>query len=128
MWRTEQATWSSWEGGMGQHPRELTPYASPAHYWGAELRALREERNLSLARLGKLVACDPSHLARIERGERPIPPGLPGACDRGLDAGEALTRLYVLVLQPGQHVIEPPDGRRPASGHVANPEAVARRS
>jgi tetratricopeptide (TPR) repeat protein len=128
MWRTEQATWSSWEGGMGQHPRELTPYASPAHYWGAELRALRQERNLSLARLGKLVACDPSHLARIERGERPIPPGLPGACDRGLDAGEALTRLYALVLQPGQHVIEPPDGHRPASGHVANPAADVARS
>jgi Helix-turn-helix domain len=105
---------------MGQHPRELTPYASPGHYWGAELRARRQERKLSLARLGKLVACDPSHLARIERGERPIPPGLPRACDRCLDCGEALTRLHQMVTQPGQHVIEFSDGHPPASGHVAN--------
>ncbi len=66
-----------WRRGrwVGQEPRELTPNASAAHLFGAELRRWRERQGLSLARLcecferaGRRV--DVGYLARVERGER----------------------------------------------------------
>lgn len=82
---------------MGQQPNELTPHQSLDHYWGAELRALRTARGLSLAEFGQLVHCSPSYLAKIERAERPIPAALVASCDRALDACGALVRLHTLA-------------------------------
>ncbi|MGH3798272.1 MAG: helix-turn-helix domain-containing protein, partial [Pseudonocardiaceae bacterium] len=48
---------------MGQRPKDLTPHQNLHHYWGAELRALRVARGLSLAELGQQLHCDPSYLA-----------------------------------------------------------------
>lgn len=42
---------------MGQRPNELTPHENLHHYWGAELRALRVTRELSLAELGHSSHC-----------------------------------------------------------------------
>lgn len=93
-------------GVVGQRPKELTPHENLHHYWGAELRALRVARGLSLAELARRVHCDPSYLAKIERAERPIPTALVESCDRTLDAAGTLVRLHALAeAQP--ETVEP---------------------
>jgi transcriptional regulator with XRE-family HTH domain len=82
---------------MGQRPKDLTPHESLHHYWGAELRALRIARGLSLAELGQQLHCDSSYLAKIERAERPIPATLAESCDQVFEANGALIRLHALA-------------------------------
>ena len=99
---------------MPQRPRELTPEAGPRHFVGAELRARRTARNMSLADLSREVHIDTSHLSRFERAERPIPLDVLARCDGALRADGALVRLGALLSA---------DDR----GHVANsPADVAR--
>ena len=43
------------EDCVGQKRKVLTPDQSPLHQWGAELRAFRDRRGLSLAKLGILA-------------------------------------------------------------------------
>lgn len=82
---------------MGQLPNELTPHASPQHFWGSELRNWRRSNGLSLADLGRQLHLNPSYLAKIERAERPVHAGLASDCDRALNTGGALVRLYSLI-------------------------------
>jgi hypothetical protein len=109
---------------MGQRPSELTPTASPRHFWGAELRAHRNRRGLSLNDLGKLVHRDSSYLAKIERGDRSIPADLARDCDRALNADGTLVRLHTMVVEGGRQQVIPalPDGMHAAKQgpHVAN--------
>lgn len=101
---------------MAQRPNDLTPHASPAHFWGAELRTRREAKGLSLEALGKLVYRDRSFLAKIEKGQRTISAELARACDQAIGADGTLIRLHSLVTSPdGAHVAEPSSAR----GHVA---------
>ncbi len=92
---------------MGQQPNELTPHESLHHYWGAELRALRIARGLSLAELGQQLHCNPSYLAKIERAERPIPATLVESCDRALDAAGTLVRLHALAEAEPEQAAKP---------------------
>lgn len=105
---------------MGQQRVELTPGRSPAHLWGSELRAWRDRRGLSLARLGALVRYDPSHLSRFERGERWPPETVARACDHALSAEGALLRLWHLAS--GQRSSALPEQRHVATSpaHVAS--------
>lgn len=99
---------------MGQRPNELTPQASPQHYLGAELRAWRNERKLSLGKLSKRTRFDSSYMARVERGEQAASADLVAAYDRELGAGGALIRLFKAIKE-GVAL----DAL--ASGHVAKP-------
>lgn len=111
------------EDAVGQRPRELTPYASPLHLWGAELRWRRSARGLSLAQLGRVLHCDPSYLAKIERAQRRPPRDVVAAADRALDAGGALVRLHAMATA-GQPPTPSGDRRgRMAAADVANPGA-----
>jgi transcriptional regulator with XRE-family HTH domain len=101
---------------MGQRPKELTPHESLHHYWGAELRALRIARGLSLVELGHLLHCNPSYLAKIERAERPIPATLVESCDRVLDSRGTLARLHALTESDRELAAKP--GNQ-TSEHVA---------
>jgi len=101
---------------MGQRPSELTPMASPRHFWGAELRAQRDACGLSLHELGKLVHRDSSYLAKIERGDRNIPADLVSDCDRALNAGGTLVRLHAVVAAGDEQQVIPAPG---AARHVA---------
>lgn len=92
---------------MGQKPKELRPHESLHHFWGAELRALRTARDLSLAELGRRVHCNPSYLAKIERAERPIPATLVESCDRALDASGTLVRLHALAAAEREQAAKP---------------------
>ena len=82
---------------MGQPRRQLSPERSALDLWGTELRAWRDRRGLSLAKLGQRIRYDPSYLARLERAERFPPEQVAQACDRELDAGGELSRLWHLA-------------------------------
>src|SRR5580704_450142 len=79
---------------MGRKRRELTPDQSAVHRWGAELRALRDQRRLSLAGLSRLARYDASYLGRLERGDQFATLAVAEACDRVLDAGGELLRSW----------------------------------
>jgi transcriptional regulator with XRE-family HTH domain len=48
--------------------QELTPSASPLHFFGSEVRRAREEAGMTQADLAAMVPCDPSTVSRIEAG------------------------------------------------------------
>ena len=79
---------------MGRKRRVLTPERSAVHRWGAELRARRDERGLSLAALGRLARYDASYLGRLERGDQFATLAVAEACDRVLGAGGELVRSW----------------------------------
>lgn len=112
---------------MAQRPNELTPHASPAHFWGAELRTRRMAKGLSLEALGKLVYRDRSFLAKVENGARSIPADLARACDQALGAEGTLIRLHALIASPdGDRVIRASSGEAhvaKSSLHVAKPSS-----
>jgi transcriptional regulator with XRE-family HTH domain len=82
---------------VGQQRRVLVPERSALDLWGAELRALRDARGLSLAKLGARVRFDSSYLARMERGQQFPTLTVAQACDRELGASGELVRLWQLA-------------------------------
>jgi transcriptional regulator with XRE-family HTH domain len=75
--------------------RDLDPGASPAHFFGAEVRRAREAAGLTLADLGATVPCDASTVSRIEAGL--LNPGqrFANACDEAFpQMGGWFTRFY----------------------------------
>lgn len=93
---------------MAQKPRELTPWVSPLHNWGYQLRELRNSRGLSLRELSKRARIDHSHLGRFERAERPADRTQALLLDDALDAGGMLFRLWERISDERGHVANPP--------------------
>lgn len=93
---------------MAQRPRELTPWVSPLHNWGYQLRELRTSRGLSLRELGKLTRIDHSHLGRFERAERTPDRSQAVVLDDKLDASGMLLRLWERIGDERGHVANPP--------------------
>jgi tetratricopeptide (TPR) repeat protein/transcriptional regulator with XRE-family HTH domain len=87
------------EDGVGQRPNELTPHASPQHYLGAEMRAWRTQRDLSLGKLGSAILFNSSYMARVERGDQAASAELVRAYDDALGAGGSLVRLHESIIQ-----------------------------
>ncbi|MEV6927471.1 helix-turn-helix transcriptional regulator [Dactylosporangium sp. NPDC051485] len=87
---------------MPQRPASLQPFASIRHYFGAELRAWRQLRGLSLARLGQVVHNSGDLLGKIEKAQRWPSEDLVYRCDTALQACGALARLYALAQS--QHI------------------------
>jgi Helix-turn-helix domain/HD domain len=79
---------------MGRKRRVLTPERSAVHRWGADLRARRDQRGLSLAGLGRLARYDASYLARLERGDQFATLAVAKACDRVLGAEGELVKSW----------------------------------
>lgn len=84
---------------MGQRPNDLTPHASPQHYLGAEMRAWRTQRGLSLGKLSRSILFNTSYMARVERGGQAASADLVRAYDDALGAGGSLVRLHASVLE-----------------------------
>jgi transcriptional regulator with XRE-family HTH domain len=82
---------------LGQAPRLLNASASARHYFGAELRRLRELRRLSQDQLGALVHFSGDTIRRVETADRFPRRELAQACDQVLNAGGALQRLWRLL-------------------------------
>ncbi|WP_117214070.1 helix-turn-helix domain-containing protein [Allorhizocola rhizosphaerae] len=82
---------------MGHPPRELTPYASALHFFGAELRHHRQRAGLSQNRLAERVFLSATLVGKVEMAQRFPTLDLAGRCDDVLDTDGILTRLYPLV-------------------------------
>ncbi|OON28172.1 MULTISPECIES: helix-turn-helix transcriptional regulator [unclassified Micromonospora] len=82
---------------MAQAPRTLQPSASERHFFGAELRRLREQANLSQARLGAKIRFSADLVRRVETADRFPSRQFVEACDTALAAGGALLRLLPLL-------------------------------
>lgn len=82
---------------MAQAERELTPYSSPSHFFGAELRHWRRLRGLSQNELGLRVFCSGHLIGRIEKAERRASTDLVARLDSALETGGALGRLVPMM-------------------------------
>jgi len=83
----------------GRPPKPLDPEASSAARLGAELRALRAERGLTLEALGRLVGFSPQHISEVERARTPPSHPFTAACDRALEADGRLLALLPAAAQ-----------------------------
>jgi transcriptional regulator with XRE-family HTH domain len=90
---------SAERGTVAQAPRDLVPHRSVRHFFGAELRRLRTNRGLSQDRLGSLVLQSGDTIGKVEKAERWPTHDLAARCDRLLDTGGDLARLWPLVEQ-----------------------------
>ncbi|MCZ1010394.1 helix-turn-helix domain-containing protein [Streptomyces lydicus] len=77
--------------------KELTPYLSARHFFGAEQRRHRERAKLSLVQLANIVNFGKSTLARVEAAELMPPPELPAALDAAFGTEEHFHGLYQLA-------------------------------
>ncbi len=82
---------------MGQAPRELTPWRSALHFFGARLRHWRTVRGMSQAALGSRTHDSGSLIGKIEKGERYASLPLARRFDDILDTGGELERLWPQV-------------------------------
>jgi transcriptional regulator with XRE-family HTH domain len=75
--------------------RDLNPGASPAHFFGAEVRRAREAARMTLAELGAGVPCDASTVSRIEAGLLSPSQRFAAACNEAFpQMGGWFTRFY----------------------------------
>ncbi|MBY8885764.1 helix-turn-helix transcriptional regulator [Streptomyces sp. PTM05] len=91
---------------MAQRPRELTPFVSARHLFGAELRRHREQAGLSLERLAAIVKYSRSHLSRIEIAEVMPPPDLAELLDAAFGTDGIFGKVYELAkreVHPDQY-------------------------
>ena len=84
---------------MARPPRELTPYRSNRHFFGAEMRRCRNEAEMTLDDLAAKVHHSKSQLHRVEVAETMPPRDLPAALDELFRTGLHFQRLFELVRQ-----------------------------
>jgi transcriptional regulator with XRE-family HTH domain len=78
--------------------RELDPGASPAAFFGAELRRARSSAGLSQEQLGQRVGYSAAQVGKVEVGERAPSQDFAKRCDQALpDADGLFTRLHALI-------------------------------
>ncbi|MER5968608.1 helix-turn-helix transcriptional regulator [Streptomyces sp. NPDC002055] len=82
---------------MPARQRELRPDRSARDLYGSELRRLRTEAGLSLARLAEILTYSKTHLGNIETADRMVPPQLSEKLDAALGTDGHFARLYPLV-------------------------------
>jgi transcriptional regulator with XRE-family HTH domain len=76
----------------------------------AEVKRWRDRRGLSYRALAKLVACEHSHLWKIEHGRAVLTRDMAELCDQALNAGGALVAAWVAAqgsVRPAQLPIAP---------------------
>lgn len=79
---------------MGRPGRVLTPEASALARFGAEVRRWRLLRGLTQAGLARWVWYSAEAVAKVEKAERWPREDFARRCDRVLEAGGALLRLW----------------------------------
>ncbi|MBW1601681.1 helix-turn-helix domain-containing protein [Streptomyces sp. JJ66] len=77
--------------------KRLDPGASPLHYFGSELRRLREEAGLTLDQLGAIVFLTGSMIGQVETATKTPKSEHVPRFDAALGADGALIRLWELV-------------------------------
>ncbi|WP_395110615.1 helix-turn-helix domain-containing protein [Actinomadura sp. SCN-SB] len=82
----------------GRPPKPLDASASALARLGAQLRQLRLEQGLTLARLGELTGYSWQHLGAVERAKVAPSQDVVAACERALTAGGRLVSLFPAVV------------------------------
>jgi len=77
----------------GRRSQPVDPSASSAARLGAEIRARRLERALTLQELARDIGFSTAHLSAVELAKAPVSEQFVLACDRALNAGGALLAL-----------------------------------
>jgi transcriptional regulator with XRE-family HTH domain len=83
----------------GRPPNPVDPGASHAARLGAEIRAWRLARDLTLQQLGDLAGYTPQYVSEIERAKALPTRPFVAACDAALEADGALLALLPAVIQ-----------------------------
>jgi transcriptional regulator with XRE-family HTH domain len=111
----------------------VDPSASSAARLGAEIRALRQRRGLTLEQLADRIGFSASHLSAVELAESSASEQFVRACDAALDGGGALVALLPAAVYEraterrrnaarrrwrGERQMSQPDAPEPASGLV----------
>jgi transcriptional regulator with XRE-family HTH domain len=84
---------------MGQKPKQLTPTASLRDYFGAQVRAMREQAELNPAELAKKLCVGPDLLRKIEVGDRYPSEDFILDADEALEAGGLLRSMAPLLAR-----------------------------
>ncbi|MFD3974794.1 helix-turn-helix transcriptional regulator [Streptomyces cyaneofuscatus] len=100
---------------MGRPLRELTPYVSARHRFGAELRRLRRQCGMSQAELGLWVMHSGSTVSKVEKAERWPSREFAHRSDEVLCAGGVLVELWMRVQEERSSEESSPGGRGPES-------------
>ena len=78
----------------GRPPKAVDPNASSSARLGAEIRARRVARNLTLDRLSRRIGCTPQHISEVELAKTTVSRAFVEAVDRALDADGRIVDLY----------------------------------
>ncbi|MFD5318441.1 helix-turn-helix transcriptional regulator [Streptomyces sp. NPDC127098] len=84
-------------------PKDLNPYLSPRAFYGAELRRLREEAELSQDALGERAFCSGTYIGQFETAERRPQMDMSKLFDEIFGTGEHLQRLCRLAHEAEKH-------------------------
>ena len=86
-------------GQAGRPAKPLDPDASHAARLGAELRARRKSRGLTLEAFAAVIGYSPQHVSEVERANASFSGAFVAACDRALGADGQLTSLFPPVVR-----------------------------
>lgn len=91
------------DSGMTEPPRgrrrsSPDPVVSSASRLGSEIRRRRQERGLTLEDLAEQIGYSPQHVSEVELAQTTMSERFVKACDRALNAGEALMELLPAVV------------------------------
>lgn len=111
---------------MGQAPKQLDPTRSPLHFFGAEVRRLRETSGMSQADLGGLLFVHKDLVRKIETAERMPSDALIDRCDEALGARGAF-RWMAPILQRERLLRLSSDPVSPATTVAFDAAAIDRR-
>ncbi|MBQ1087992.1 helix-turn-helix transcriptional regulator [Streptomyces sp. B93] len=81
------------------HIQTLDPTASPLHYYGGELRRLREAADLRQGQLGDIIFCTGSLVGQIETAKKVPTRDFSERVDAALGTDGVFSRLVGLVLR-----------------------------
>jgi transcriptional regulator with XRE-family HTH domain len=75
--------------------RDLNPSASPAHFFGSEVRNARQAAKMSQPKLGEIIGFDPSYISKVEGGMWPSDTSFGDGCDKAFpERGGWFGRFY----------------------------------
>jgi transcriptional regulator with XRE-family HTH domain len=75
--------------------QDLTPGASPLHFFGSEVRRAREAADMTLSNLAAMIPCAPSTVSRVESGTLAPDGHFAQVCDEAFpQVGGWFTRFY----------------------------------
>lgn len=122
LFRSENTRYRGWALGVSSEPTWAhcgLPGGATSGDFGAALRQLRRERQVSLRALARRVNYDFGYIAQVERGERAGSEDLARLCDEAFRTGRALRDAYVRDLYGSA------SAHLPTTAHTSGPSSPA---